>query len=57
MNKLIILLIILNSCFVLGQNVVETKGPDLGQHNKEIYEDLLGYSPDILQNWRKRGII
>jgi len=36
---------------------VETKGPDLGEHNSEIYSELLGYSSEKLQSLRKNGII
>ncbi|MFX1294990.1 MAG: CaiB/BaiF CoA transferase family protein [Promethearchaeota archaeon] len=36
---------------------IERRDPNLGQHNKEIYEDLLGYSPEMLQNWKRKGII
>ncbi|NVM52086.1 MAG: CoA transferase [Candidatus Helarchaeota archaeon] len=36
---------------------IETKGPDLGQHNKEIYEDLLGISSEKLEELKKKGII
>lgn len=40
MNKLIILIIILNSYFVFGQNVSETKKIELSKEYKETYENL-----------------
>jgi len=36
---------------------VVTKGPDLGQHNQEIYGKLLKYSPEEIQELKKKGII
>ncbi len=36
---------------------VLTKGPNLGGHNSEIYESLLNYPPEKLQQLKKKGII
>ncbi|NVM30953.1 MAG: CoA transferase [Candidatus Helarchaeota archaeon] len=36
---------------------VVTKGPALGEHNKEIYQDLLGISSEKFEQLRKKGII
>jgi crotonobetainyl-CoA:carnitine CoA-transferase CaiB-like acyl-CoA transferase len=32
-------------------------GPDLGAHNREIYQDLLGYPESDLAAWQREGII
>ncbi|MBI2799991.1 MAG: CoA transferase [Gammaproteobacteria bacterium] len=34
-----------------------TLGPDLGQHNDEIYRERLGYSAEELERWREDGVI
>jgi CoA:oxalate CoA-transferase len=36
---------------------VDTKGPELGEHNKEIYQGLLGLSAEKLEELKKKGII
>ncbi len=36
---------------------VLTKGPSLGEHNEEIYGQLLGYSPETLADLKKKQII
>lgn len=36
---------------------VRTSGPDLGQHNQEVYGNLLGTSSGELRSWREQGII
>ena len=36
---------------------IKWTGPELGQHNQEIYQELLGYSPSDLERLRKDGII
>jgi crotonobetainyl-CoA:carnitine CoA-transferase CaiB-like acyl-CoA transferase len=36
---------------------VDTLGPDLGQHNDEIYSNLLGLASEDLQRLRSKGII
>ncbi|MBD3339193.1 MAG: hypothetical protein GF353_08785 [Candidatus Lokiarchaeota archaeon] len=36
---------------------VKSVGPEFGQHNKEIYYDLLGYSQDELKKWKRKKII
>ncbi len=36
---------------------IDSKGPNLGEHNKEILENLLGFSPETLEEWKKKGII
>ena len=34
-----------------------TAAPLLGQHNDEIYAELLGYTPEQVQQLRERGIL
>ena len=36
---------------------VRTPGPDLGQHNEEIYGEVLGMSTRHMAELRERGII
>jgi formyl-CoA transferase len=36
---------------------VRSVGPALGEHNEEIYEGLLGISPDVLSTLKTEGII
>jgi crotonobetainyl-CoA:carnitine CoA-transferase CaiB-like acyl-CoA transferase len=36
---------------------IERPSPGKGEHNKEIYCGLLGYSPDDLKKWEKEGVI
>jgi formyl-CoA transferase len=36
---------------------VRTAGPDLGQHNDEIYQGLLNYDTQRIENLMSRGII
>lgn len=36
---------------------VDTKAPDLGVNNEEIYCDLLKFSKEDLETWKKQGII
>ncbi|MHA1266362.1 MAG: CaiB/BaiF CoA transferase family protein [Candidatus Helarchaeota archaeon] len=43
--------------FSKTQGSIETKGPDLGAHNSEIYKNLLGYSAEKLKSLKKQGII
>lgn len=32
-------------------------GPELGQHNEEIYRDLLGLDDDVMSSLRSAGVI
>lgn len=34
-----------------------TAAPRLGQHNREVFEDLLGHTAAELDSWAKRGVI
>ncbi len=34
-----------------------TLGPDLGQHNDEIYRERLGFTAEELERWREAGVI
>jgi crotonobetainyl-CoA:carnitine CoA-transferase CaiB-like acyl-CoA transferase len=36
---------------------IRTPAPDLGQHNAQVYGDLLGLKPDVIEDYRARGII
>jgi len=36
---------------------VEKRAPRVGEHNKEIYQDLLGYSEQRLADLEKRGVV
>ena len=36
---------------------IKWTGPELGQHNQEIYQELLGYSPSDLERLRQDRII
>ncbi len=36
---------------------VRTPGPDLGQHNAEVYTGLLGATPQEVKTWKEQGII
>ena len=36
---------------------IKWTGPELGQHNQEIYQELLGYSPSDLELLKEGGII
>ena len=36
---------------------IKWTGPGLGQHNEEIYQELLGYSSTEVERLRKDGII
>ena len=36
---------------------IEWLGPELGQHNEEVYGNLLGMSDDDLRQFRERGVI
>jgi len=36
---------------------IERPSPGKGEHNKEIYCGLLGYSPKDLKSWEKEGVI
>ncbi len=36
---------------------IERPSPGRGEHNKEIYCGLLGYSPKDLKSWEKEGVI
>lgn len=35
----------------------DMKVPDLGEQNKEVYEDLLGYAPDLIAQLKSTGVI
>jgi crotonobetainyl-CoA:carnitine CoA-transferase CaiB-like acyl-CoA transferase len=39
------------------QGSVSKSGPEFGEHNEEIYCDLLGYSRDDLKKWKSKKII
>ncbi|TFG04288.1 MAG: CoA transferase, partial [Promethearchaeota archaeon] len=43
--------------FSVTPGSVDTIGPELGQHNKDIYEGLLGYSSEKLAILKKKSII
>lgn len=36
---------------------VRRSGPELGQHNKEVYEELLGIAPEDLADLIKKGVV
>ena len=36
---------------------IESGGPKLGQHNREILGELLGHDDDSLDDWAERGVI
>jgi formyl-CoA transferase len=36
---------------------VRHAGPDLGEHNDEVLRGILGIAPDVLDDWRARGVI
>ena len=36
---------------------VRTSGPDPGQHNQQVYGDLLGISSEDLESWEEQGLI
>ena len=36
---------------------IHTPGPSLGEHNKEVYQNLLGASPEEISRWKEQGII
>jgi len=31
--------------------------PTLGQHNREVFTDILGHEPDAVEHWRAQGVI
>jgi crotonobetainyl-CoA:carnitine CoA-transferase CaiB-like acyl-CoA transferase len=41
----------------LSPSSVRTPAPALGQHNAEIYGELLGLAPELLDDFRQRGVI
>jgi formyl-CoA transferase len=43
--------------FSLTPGSIEWAGPDLGQHNKEVLQELLGYDQKFLQQLAAEGII
>ena len=36
---------------------IQCPGPELGQHNKEVYEDMLGITPSRLEELKAAGVI
>ena len=36
---------------------IQWPGPELGQHNKEVYEDMLGITPSRLEELKSAGVI
>jgi len=36
---------------------VRSRAPKVGEHNQQIYQDLLGYSDETLKNLREQGVI
>jgi crotonobetainyl-CoA:carnitine CoA-transferase CaiB-like acyl-CoA transferase len=34
-----------------------TAAPLLGQHNEEVYAEVLGYTPEQVQQLKERGIV
>ncbi|MHA1783952.1 MAG: CaiB/BaiF CoA transferase family protein [Candidatus Helarchaeota archaeon] len=43
--------------FSESQGEVQSTAPQLGEHNDEIYKDLLGYSPEKITELKKKNII
>ena len=43
----------------LSQTPAKTNwlGPKLGEHNKEVYEDILGFADKSLLELKKRGVV
>jgi len=43
--------------FSSASGTVERLGPDLGQHNAEVYGELLGLTPNEIDDLRARGVL
>jgi crotonobetainyl-CoA:carnitine CoA-transferase CaiB-like acyl-CoA transferase len=43
--------------FSAASGKVEHLGPNLGEHNKEVYGELLGLTPNDIDNLRARGVL
>ena len=36
---------------------LNSPAPTLGQHNQEVFTDILGHEPDAIERWREQGVV